>query len=179
MKVTPTKIPDVLLIEPRVFKDERGFFMETFNAVRYRQAGVTSSLVQDNWSRSVKHTLRGLHFQSPHFQGKLVQVMRGSVFDVAVDIRRKSKTFGQWVGEELSEENGRQMWIPAGFAHGFCVLSDVADFVYKCSEVYDAGGDAGIAWNDPTLGITWPTTTPLLSPKDAKLPRLADCTKLL
>lgn len=173
MKVTPTEIPDVLLIEPQVFGDQRGFFMETFHAKRYGALGIPESFVQDNLSRSVKNTLRGLHFQEPQGQGKLVQVLAGSVYDVAVDVRRGSPHFGKWVAVELSETNRRQLWIPPGFAHGFCVLTESADFNYKCTELYAPSAERGIAWNDPQLGIPWPVTAPLLSGKDQKYPPLS------
>jgi dTDP-4-dehydrorhamnose 3,5-epimerase len=174
MKVTETALPGVLVIEPRLFRDDRGFFLETFRSERYADAGITQPFVQDNFSRSIRGTLRGLHFQEPHGQGKLVQVLRGTVFDVAVDIRRGSPTFGKWVGLELSGEDIRQLWIPAGFAHGFCVLSDQADFLYKCTAPYVPEAERGIIWNDPQLAIEWPVDKPLISPKDAAAPRLAD-----
>ncbi|HSP80728.1 MAG TPA: dTDP-4-dehydrorhamnose 3,5-epimerase, partial [Myxococcaceae bacterium] len=148
--------------------------MELFHARKYEEAGIVGPFVQDNFSRSVKGTLRGLHFQEPNAQGKLVQVMAGTVFDVAVDIRRGSPTFGQWVGVELSAENRHQLWVPAGFAHGFCVLSETADFLYKCTDFYAPGSERGVAWNDPDLAIEWPVSSPLLSPKDAMAPRLKD-----
>jgi len=168
----------VLLIEPRVFGDSRGFFLETFAAPRYADAGIRAPFVQDNWSRSVRGTLRGLHFQEPHAQGKLVQVLRGAVYDVAVDIRRGSPTFGRWVGYELNEENKHQLWVPPGFAHGFAVLSDSCDFLYKCTELYRPDAERSIAWNDPALAIDWKVDAPLLSPKDAAAPRLADAPML-
>lgn len=178
MKVTQTELPGVLLLEPRAFGDERGFFLETFHAQRYAEAGIALPFVQDNLSHSVRHTLRGLHFQEPRAQGKLVMVTRGAVLDVAVDIRKGSPTFGQWAAVELSEQNRHQLWVPPGFAHGFCVISEVADFLYKCTEVYVPEADAGIAWNDPELAIPWPTQTPLLSKKDAAAPRLKDAPRL-
>lgn len=175
MKIIETALPGVLLIEPRVFGDQRGFFLETWNRERYLDAGFPDvEFVQDNHSRSHKGVLRGLHTQVANPQGKLVQVVTGSVFDVAVDIRTGSPTFGQWVGYELNEENHRQLWIPPGFAHGFCVLSDVVDFTYKCTTLYAPGDEAGIVWNDADVGIEWPIDTPLLSDKDAILPCLAD-----
>ncbi len=174
MKITETKLPGVLLLEPKRFGDDRGFFIELFHARKYEEAGIAGPFVQDNFSRSVKGTLRGLHFQEPNAQGKLVQVMVGTVFDVAVDIRRGSPTFGQWVGVELSAENRNQLWVPAGFAHGFCVLSESADFLYKCTDFYAPGTERGVAWNDPDLAIEWPVSFPLLSPKDAMAPRLKD-----
>jgi dTDP-4-dehydrorhamnose 3,5-epimerase len=172
MKVTPTELPEVLLIEPKVYGDTRGFFYESFQTTRYGDAGIRGPFVQDNLSRSVRGTLRGLHFQEPRSQGKLVQVLRGSVFDVAVDVRRGSPWFGKWVGVELSEAVPRQLWIPPGFAHAFCVLSESADFFYKCTEVYVPEAERGIAWNDPTIGIRWPVERPLLSAKDQTAPRL-------
>jgi dTDP-4-dehydrorhamnose 3,5-epimerase len=173
MKVTATELPEVLIIEPKVHGDARGFFYESFQALRYLEAGVTGPFVQDNLSRSAKGTLRGLHFQEPKAQGKLVQVLRGSVFDVAVDVRRGSPRFGRWVGVELSETTPRQLWIPAGFAHGFCVLSDSADFFYKCTELYAPEAERSIAWNDPSIGIRWPVVDPLLSAKDRAAPSLS------
>ncbi|KFA94654.1 dTDP-4-dehydrorhamnose 3,5-epimerase [Archangium violaceum] len=174
MNVLKTELPGVLILEPKRFGDERGFFMELFHAKRYADAGIPGPFVQDNFSRSAKGILRGLHFQEPHGQGKLVQVLAGAVYDVAVDIRRGSPTFGKFVGVELSADNRRQLWVPAGFAHGFCVLSESADFHYKCTEVYTPASEHGIAWNDPDLAIPWPVTSPLLSPKDVGAPRLKD-----
>ena len=174
MKLSETALPGVLLIEPRVFSDDRGFFLETFQAERYAQAGLPSTFAQDNWSRSSRGTLRGLHFQEPRAQGKLVQVTRGTVFDVAVDVRRGSPTFGKWIGVELSGEAPRQMWIPPGFAHGFCVTSESADFWYKCTTPYAPEAECAIRWDDPAIGIAWPVAQPLLSAKDAAAPMLAD-----
>jgi dTDP-4-dehydrorhamnose 3,5-epimerase len=174
VKISETELPGVLLLEPKRFGDDRGFFMELFHAKRYSEAGIPGPFVQDNFSRSAKGILRGLHFQQPHAQGKLVQVFAGAVYDVAVDIRRGSPTFGKWVGMELSADNRRQLWVPAGFAHGFCVLSESADFHYKCTELYSPASEHGIAWNDPDLGIPWPVKSPLLSPKDSAAPRLKD-----
>ncbi|RYF60882.1 MAG: dTDP-4-dehydrorhamnose 3,5-epimerase [Comamonadaceae bacterium] len=157
MKVTPTAIPDVLVIEPKVFGDARGFFFESFNQKAFDEAvGRHVDFVQDNHSRSVKGVLRGLHYQVGQAQGKLVRVAQGRVFDVAVDLRKSSPTFGRWVGEELSEDNHRQLWIPAGFAHGFCVLSDTADFLYKTTDFYAPAHERCIVWNDPAIGIDWP-----------------------
>lgn len=178
MKVTAQAIPEVLLFEPRVFRDDRGFFLETFHIDRYKEAGLTLPFVQDNWSHSSKGTLRGLHFQNPRSQGKLVHVVRGSVFDVAVDVRVGSPHFGRYVGVELSAENARQLWVPPGFAHGFCVLSDTADFVYKCTDLYAPEADAGVRFDDPAIGIDWPVKNPLLSKKDDALPLLANATRL-
>ena len=166
--VTPTAIPDVLMLEPKVFGDSRGFFFESFNEQDFAQAtGLNVKFVQDNHSRSTKGVLRGLHYQLQQPQGKLVRVVRGAVFDVAVDIRRSSPTFGRWVGCELSEDNHRQFWVPAGFAHGFVVLSDSADFLYKTTDYYAPAHERCIAWNDPAIGIIWPhEMTPQLSAKD-------------
>jgi dTDP-4-dehydrorhamnose 3,5-epimerase len=177
MKVIETELPGVLIIEPKVFGDARGFFLETFHKQRYAEHGIPGEaleFVQDNHSRSRKGVLRGLHFQLDHPQGKLVSAGTGSVFDVAADVNPDSPTYGQWVGVELNEENHRQLWIPPGYAHGFCVLSDVADFQYKCTALYDPASDAGVAWNDPDLAIDWPVNDPILSDKDRALPRLAD-----
>ena len=172
MKSVPTELPEVLVLEPKVHGDSRGFFYETYQARRYAEAGISAPFVQDNLSRSVRGTLRGLHFQEPTPQGKLVQVLRGTVWDVAVDVRRGSPRFGRWVALELSETSPRQLWIPPGFAHGFCVLSDSADFFYKCTELYAPECERGIAWDDPQLAIPWPIREPLLSPKDRAAPRL-------
>jgi len=166
--VTPTAIPDVLMLQPKVFGDSRGFFFESFNEQDFAQAtGLNVTFVQDNHSRSAKGVLRGLHYQLQQPQGKLVRVVRGAVFDVVVDIRRSSPTFGQWVGCELSEDNHRQVWIPPGFAHGFVVLSESADFLYKTTDYYAPAHERCIAWNDPDIGIEWPTgLEPQLSAKD-------------
>ena len=177
MIVRETRLPGLRLIEPTVYGDDRGFFLERFHAERYREAlGLEVDFVKDNHSRSQRGTLRGLHFQVRHPQGKLVECARGAVYDVAVDVRPDSPTFGQWHGVELSDENHWQLWIPPGFAHGFCVLSDEADFLYKCTEVYQPEDEGGIAWDDPALGITWPLPNPILSDKDRQLPRLCDLT---
>lgn len=169
MKVIETSIAGVKIIEPRVFGDERGFFLETFQARRYAEdAGIDLPFVQDNHSRSAKGVLRGLHFQKTKPQGKLVRVVRGEVFDVAVDIRRDSPTFGRWEAVILSEENKRQFWVPPGLAHGFVVLSETADFEYKCTDYYDPSDEACLIWNDPTVGIEWPLAEPQLSAKDAQ-----------
>lgn len=167
-KVTPTAIPDLLILEPKVFGDSRGFFFESFNAKNFAQAtGLNVNFVQDNHSRSSKGVLRGLHYQVQQTQGKLVHVTQGAVFDVAVDIRKSSPTFGKWVGCELSDSNHRQLWIPPGFAHGFMVLSESADFLYKTTDYYAPAHERCIAWNDPSIGINWPEgITPLLSAKD-------------
>ena len=174
MNFVKTSLPGVLIVEPKVFGDDRGFFMETYHAARFAEAGVGDQFVQDNHSRSTRGVLRGLHFQDPNPQGKLVRAVSGTIFDVAVDIRRGSPTFGRWVGVELSAENKRQLWVPAGFAHGFCVTSETADVVYKCTALYDPVSDRGIRWNDPAIGIEWPGVEPVLSPKDAAAPLLAD-----
>ncbi|MEX2365060.1 MAG: dTDP-4-dehydrorhamnose 3,5-epimerase [Pseudohongiellaceae bacterium] len=166
MQVINTTIADVKVIEPRVFGDGRGFFLETFQAERYAEAGIDLAFVQDNHSRSVRHVLRGLHFQKNRPQGKLVRVVRGEVFDVAVDIRRQSPTYGQWAGVTLSEENKRQFWVPPGLAHGFVVLSDFADFEYKCTDYYFPEDEGCLIWNDPDIAIDWPVKNPLLSTKD-------------
>lgn len=152
--------------------------MELFHSQRYADAGIPSTFLQDNLSRSAKGILRGLHFQEPNGQGKLVQVIAGAVFDVAVDVRKGSPHFGKWVGYELSSENRRQLWVPPGFAHGFCVLSDTADFLYKCTTLYSPAHEQGILWNDPDIGIQWPVKEPLLSKKDAVAPRLKDAPTL-
>jgi dTDP-4-dehydrorhamnose 3,5-epimerase len=175
MIVRKTKLQDCVIIEPKVFGDERGFFLETFQSSRYAElAGINLPFVQDNHSRSSKGVLRGLHFQKTKPQGKLVRVVRGEVYDVAVDIRRDSKTFGQWEGVVLSEENKWQFWVPPGFAHGFVVISETADFEYKCTEYYDPSDEGSILWSDPGLGISWPIDAPVLSAKDASAPALVD-----
>ncbi|MBV6273199.1 dTDP-4-dehydrorhamnose 3,5-epimerase [Alcaligenaceae bacterium CGII-47] len=173
MNVIKTALPGVLIIEPRVFCDERGFFKESFSAQRYRDiAGITLPFVQDNQSRSYRNVLRGLHFQRRHPQGKLISVTAGAVYDVTVDINPNSATFGQHIAVELSATNHRQLWIPPGYAHGFCVTSDVADLSYKCTDYYDAADEGGLAWNCPDLGIVWPTAHPLLSTRDQQHPGL-------
>jgi dTDP-4-dehydrorhamnose 3,5-epimerase len=177
MIVTPTAIPDVLLVQPVVHGDHRGFLVEVWHESRYAAAGIGAHFVQDNHSRSGRHTLRGLHYQVQRPQGKLVRAAMGAVFDVAVDLRRSSPTFGRWVGTVLSDENHHQLWVPPGFAHGFYVLSATADLVYKCTEVYVPEYDRALRWDDPTLAIAWPLdggTPPLLSAKDAAAPSLQD-----
>ena len=175
MIVRKTKLQGCVIIEPKVFGDERGFFLETFQSSRYEEfAGINLPFVQDNHSRSSKGVLRGLHFQKVKPQGKLVRVVRGAVYDVAVDIRKNSSTFGQWEGVVLSEENKWQFWVPPGFAHGFVVISETADFEYKCTDYYDPADEGSILWNDPSLGISWPTDEPVLSAKDATAPSLVD-----
>jgi dTDP-4-dehydrorhamnose 3,5-epimerase len=178
LNVTPTNLPGVLLIEPDVYGDERGFFVETFQVRRYLDAaGITQPFVQDNQSRSRRGVLRGLHLQRVQPQGKLVRVSRGEVFDVAADIDPKSPTFGQWVGAILSDGNHHQFWIPAGYAHGYLVLSEVADFEYKCTDYYHPQSEAGVVWSDPDLRIEWPLDDPTLSAKDRALPTLAELTR--
>jgi dTDP-4-dehydrorhamnose 3,5-epimerase len=177
VKVIRTEIPDVLILEPKVFGDARGFFFESWNEKVFREAaGVTASFVQDNHSRSAKGVLRGLHYQLKQPQGKLVRVVRGAVFDVAVDVRRSSPTFGQWVGTELTEGNHRQFWVPPGFAHGFVVLSDSADFLYKATDYYAPEHERCVLWNDPSLAIRWPDlgSAPQLSSKDRDGKRLSE-----
>ncbi|MEW6663478.1 MAG: dTDP-4-dehydrorhamnose 3,5-epimerase [Bacillota bacterium] len=174
MKVIETGLPGVVIIEPRVLGDARGFFMETWQQARYAAAGLPEVFVQDNLSFSSHGTLRGLHYQHPYPQGKLVSVLQGEVFDVAVDIRVGSPTYGLWVGVTLSAENKRQLYIPPGFAHGFCVKSESALFAYKCTEFYHPEAEGGIIWNDPDIGIEWPVKAPLLSGKDGVYPRLRE-----
>jgi dTDP-4-dehydrorhamnose 3,5-epimerase len=174
MNIIPTLLKEVRIIEPRVFGDPRGYFMETYQRRRYAEAGIDGDFVQDNISFSRQRTLRGLHFQHPRGQGKLVQVMEGEIFDVAVDVRRGSPTFGRSVTVILSAENHRQLFIPRGFAHGFCVLSPTALFMYKCSDDYAPEHESGIIWDDPDLDIAWPEAAPLLSEKDRAFPRLRD-----
>ena len=179
MRVAPTEIPDVLVIEPDVHQDDRGFFLETYHAERYRQHGIAGPFVQDNHSRSQARTLRGLHLQLRRPQGKLIRVVEGEIFDVAVDVRRGSPTFGRWVGVRLSAGNFRQVYVPPGFAHGFCVVSGAAQVEYKCTDLYDPASEIGIAWNDPAIGIPWPVVEPLLSPRDSRHPTLAEVTDRL
>jgi len=175
MKLIPTAIPEVLLLEPKVFGDERGFFYESWNKRSFAELGIAADFVQDNHSRSGRGVLRGLHYQIEHAQGKLVRVVSGAVFDVAVDLRQSSPNFGQWVGYELSAENQRMMWIPPGFGHGFLVLSDSADFLYKTTAYYASQWDRGIRWDDPQIGVQWPLeATPTLSIKDQALPFIKD-----
>lgn len=174
MRIVETTLKEVLLIEPDVFGDDRGFFQEIWRDENYVEAGISGPFVQDNLSRSGKGVLRGLHFQEPDAQGKLVQVIAGAVFDVAVDIRRGSSTFGNWAGEILSSENHRQLWVPPGFAHGFCVVSDSADFIYKCTAPYRPKAEHTIRFDDPDIGIDWPVRSPLLSERDQSAPRLKD-----
>lgn len=174
MKVIQTRLPGCVAIEPAVFGDARGFFYESYNADKFKAAGLDLRFVQANVSRSARGVLRGLHYQWPNPQGKLVSVVEGEVFDVAVDIRRGSPTFGQWAGVMLTAENHRHFWVPEGFAHGFVVLSEFATFAYQCTALYDAKADAGVRWNDAAIAIDWPVSAPLLSGKDDKAPLLAD-----
>lgn len=174
MKVTETRLPGVLLLEPRVFRDERGFFLETWNRERYAEVGINQPFVQDNLSSSQRNVLRGLHFQNPSSQAKLVTTVWGAVFDVAVDLREDSPTFGEWVGVELTAENMRQLYIPEGFAHGFVVLSETALFSYKCTALYSPVHERSLRWNDPDVGIEWPIDVPILSEKDGRAPLLRD-----
>jgi dTDP-4-dehydrorhamnose 3,5-epimerase len=179
MKVTPTDLPEVLLIEPKVHGDHRGWFMESWQAARYREVGIADAFVQDNQSYSARGTLRGLHIQHPHGQGKLVQVIQGEVFDVAVDVRRGSPHFGHWAGAHLTAENKHQLWVPKGFVHGFLVLSDTALFSYKCTDLYHPETEFSVRWDDPDIGIDWPLErllgeAPKLSDKDRDAPYLRD-----
>ena len=176
MKVTETKLPGVLIIEPKVYEDSRGFFKETYQSKRYKDVGIDYTFVQDNYSCSNRGVVRGLHFQVNKPQGKLVTCPRGAVFDVAVDISPASSTFGEYVGIELTEENHKQLWIPPGYAHGFCITSETADFLYKCTEYYDPNDENGVIWNDPTINIKWPNVNYSLSSKDMALPMLTELT---
>jgi len=172
MILEETSLPGVVLLKPKVFGDARGFFLETYNKKRFLDAGINTAFVQDNHSRSFRNVLRGLHYQLNHPQGKLVYVTHGSAFDVAVDIRRESETYGQWYGVELNDENHFQLYIPPGYAHGFCALSDVVDFNYKCTDIYHPEDEYGIIWNDPTINVAWPVSSPVLSNKDKQFPPL-------
>ncbi|MBT8366867.1 MAG: dTDP-4-dehydrorhamnose 3,5-epimerase [Deltaproteobacteria bacterium] len=174
MKITATPLEGLLVIQPRVFEDPRGYFIETHHGLRYQECGIDQSFVQDNLSFSVQGTLRGLHFQIAKPQAKIVQALTGEIFDVAVDIRPESSSFGKWFGIHLSEQNKTQLYIPQGFAHGFCVLSENAHFSYKCSNYYDPQDEGGILWSDRTIGIDWPVKDPILSVKDSRFPFLAD-----
>jgi len=174
VKFIKTSLSGVLFVEPQVFEDSRGFFMETYHLRKYKEIGIDRVFVQDNHSHSRRGVLRGLHYQLHNPQGKLVYVIRGEIFDVAVDIRRGSPTFGKWVGTILSAENRRQIFVPEGFAHGFCVTSEQADVIYKCTDLYVPGDEYGILWSDPTINITWPVENPLLSEKDSQNQRLDD-----
>ena len=177
MKFSPTALPGVILVEPDVFRDPRGFFLETFHAPKYRAGGIPFDFVQDNQSRSVRGTLRGLHAQRKRPQGKLVRALQGEIYDVAVDIRPGSSTFGRWVGAMLSAENFHQLFVPPGFAHGFCVTSETAEVEYKCTDLYDRSDELGLLWS--SVGIDWPVASPLLSPKDTELPDLDGLRRLL
>jgi dTDP-4-dehydrorhamnose 3,5-epimerase len=175
MQFLPTELAGVIVIEPRAFEDERGYFMETFHKQKFAAAGIDVEFVQDNHSRSRRGVLRGLHYQLAYPQGKLVRAVAGKIFDVAVDLRRSSPTFARWYGCELTESNRRQMYIPPGFAHGFCVLSDAADVIYKCTQLYHPEDERTLLWNDSSLGIQWPVANPVVSPKDARGQMLVDC----
>lgn len=177
MKIEETELPGVLILTPRVFGDQRGFFKEIFHGERYKEAGIPLDFVQDNFSRSSQGVLRGMHFQKTKPQGKLVQCLKGSIYDVAVDIDSKSKTYGQYVGVELSDENHSQIYVPPGYAHGFCVISEMADISYKCTDYYCPEDEGGLAWNDPEIGIAWPISKPTLSEKDKVHPMLKDLYK--
>lgn len=174
MIARPTPLPGVLVVEPRVFRDDRGFFTETFSTRALDGTGISATFVQDNHSRSTRGVLRGLHYQLDTPQGKLVHVARGRIFDVAVDIRVGSPTFGKWFGHELNDENLFSLWVPPGFAHGFCVMSDVADVIYKCTALFDAADDRGVAWDDARIAIDWPESNPIISPKDARFAGLSE-----
>lgn len=179
MRVEETTVPGVLRIIPELFHDERGFFLESFNEQRFASRGLPTEFVQDNQSRSTRGVLRGLHFQQRKPQGKLVRVARGRIYDVAVDVRLGSPSFGRWYASELADDTGEMLWIPPGFAHGFCVLTESADVVYKCTALYDRDDDRGIRWNDPSLAIPWPVEAPIVSDKDSQLPLLDDALALL
>lgn len=173
MKIELTHLEGVKLIIPQVFEDERGFFMETYHEEKFKDHGLPTKFVQDNHSRSSKGILRGLHFQKPQWQGKLVRVIQGEIFDVAVDVRKDSSTYGQWYGTFLSDKNKNQLYVPEGFAHGFCVVSDIADVVYKCTSLYKPDEDNSLLWNDKDIGIEWPIDNPILSEKDKNAKTLA------
>ncbi len=174
IKNIKTKLPGVLLIEPEVFEDSRGFFMETFHQNKYAEVSIDQAFIQDNYSHSTRGVLRGLHYQLKHPQGKLIYVITGEIFDVAVDIRQGSPTFGQWVGQYLSDQNKRQIFIPEGFAHGFCVISETADVLYKATDLYNPDDEYGVLWYDPDIGIDWPVKVPIVSDKDNHYPGLRD-----
>lgn len=178
IKCTETDLPGVLLIDPKVFNDSRGFFMETFHQKKYAEAGIDHAFIQDNYSYSTRGTLRGLHYQLKHPQGKLVYVISGEIYDVAVDIRRGSPGFGKWVGQYLSGENRRQIFVPEGFAHGFCVISETADVLYKTTDLYNPDDEYGVLWSDPTIGIDWPVETPIVSDKDKQFPGLNEAPEI-
>jgi len=174
VKIIETSLPGVFFVEPDVYRDSRGSFMESYHEKKYSEKGIAEIFVQDNYSHSKRGTLRGLHYQLRHPQGKLVFVITGEIFDVAVDIRRGSPTYGKWVGSLLSEENKRQIFVPTGFAHGFCVLSETVDVIYKCTDFYESADEYGILWADPSVGINWPINNPILSEKDRSYPRLSE-----
>jgi len=174
MKIIPTSLKGLLIVEPKVFQDSRGYFMETYHQERYRESGIDPCFVQDNLSHSVQGTLRGLHYQIKHAQAKLVQVISGEIYDVAVDVRPESGTFGKWASVHLSDANKQQLFIPEGFAHGFCVISKTALFSYKCSDVYSPQDERGVLWSDPDIGIDWPVKNPIISKKDRQYPCLFD-----
>ena len=174
IKLIETDLPEVLIIDTEVYSDDRGFFLESYNIAAFQEVGLPTNFVQDNHSRSAQGVLRGLHYQHPQWQGKLVRAVVGKVFDVAVDIRRASPSFGKWTGVALTAENHRQLYIPPGFAHGFCVLSAVAELIYKCTQTYKPSDEAGILWNDPDIGIKWPIQNPILATKDKKARLLAE-----
>ena len=174
MQFRTTPLRGVILVEPDVHRDARGFFLETYHAGKYKEGGIDAAFVQDNHSRSSKHTLRGLHAQWRRPQGKLVRTLQGEIFDVAVDVRTGSPTYGKWFGARLSSDNHHQLWVPSGFIHGFCVLSETAEVEYKCTDLYDPGGELGVRWDDPAIGIDWPVAQPILSAKDAAAPLLAE-----
>ena len=178
MNFVRSALPEVIVIEPDVLQDRRGFFLETYHVDKFRAGGIVDTFVQDNHSRSTAGTIRGLHLQLQRPQGKLIRVIEGEIFDVAVDVRRGSPTFGKWVGVTLSAENFKQCYIPKGFAHGFAVVSAVAQVEYKCTDVYDKASEIGIAWDDPAIGITWPVSNPVLSDRDTRHPRLAEIAQL-
>ena len=172
MEIIPAALPDILIIKPDVYPDKRGYFMETYHSEKYSRQGIPAAFVQDNQAMSPRNVIRGLHYQIEYPQGKLIRVLSGEIFDVAVDIRKGSPTFGRWHGEYLTNANLHQMYVPVGFAHGYCVLSDTAEIFYKCTNLYHPEHDRGILWNDPDIGIEWPVTTPVLSEKDANQPCL-------
>ena len=174
MEFIQTEIPDIILVKPNVIEDHRGFFMESYHIEKFKNGGINCTFVQDNHAKSVQNTLRGLHFQVQYPQAKLLRCLKGKVFDVAVDIRQDSPYFGKWVGEELSEENRYQLYIPEGFAHGYYVMSETAEIAYKCSEIYHPLDEQGLRWNDPEIAINWPSQNPILSAKDKALPMMAD-----
>jgi dTDP-4-dehydrorhamnose 3,5-epimerase len=179
MKFVPTELPEVIVVEPDVHRDQRGYFLEAYHQRKYAQGGIAGPFLQDNHSYSLRGTLRGLHAQRRNPQGKLIRVVHGEIFDVAVDIRRGSPTFGRWVAVTLSGANAKQCYVPPGFAHGFCVLSDSADVEYKCTDFYDPRDEIGVRWNDPDLAIPWPLSDPIVSQKDASLPLLRESTNVL